>query len=175
MQEVDGGTRMAVTKFSRQADDPGAVFIYKEGLFARAYNEGAYGFIHQVLACKPMRRFVKSAGADRVVCGVPLTVLAQLPGFALATQLDALTWRWPLASPIDRAQYDAWREHLPLIMSGVSSAVAAASSTPMVNLAQRLMDRLLQFNVAASTPVAALNLVADLQRQWQLCSPDETK
>jgi hypothetical protein len=33
------------------------------------------------MACKPMRRFVKSAGADRVMCGVPLTVLAQLPGF----------------------------------------------------------------------------------------------
>ncbi len=61
----------------------GAVFLYKEGLFVRAYNEGAYGFIHHVLACKPMRRFVKSAEADRVLCGGPLTVLAKLPDFAL--------------------------------------------------------------------------------------------
>ena len=58
MQESSNGA--VLTKFSRQAADPGAVYLYKEGLFVRAYNEGAYGFIHQVLACKPMRRFVKS-------------------------------------------------------------------------------------------------------------------
>lgn len=165
MQAINDGK--VLTKFSRQAADLGAVFIYKEGLFARAYNEWAYGFIHHVLACKPMRRFVKSAGEDRVVCGVPLTVLAQLPGFAQATQLDALTWRWPLDSPVDRAQFDVWRDHLPLIMPGVSAAVAVVSALPRAVLAQRLIDQLTQFNVAASTPMAALNLVADLQQQWQ--------
>ncbi len=167
MQEMDDGK--VLTKFSRQADDLGAVYLYKEGLFARAYNEGAYGFIHQVMACKPMRRFVKSAGADRVVCGMPLTSLAKLPGFAQATQLDALTWRWPLSNPIDRPQYDAWREALPLLLPGASAAVAdvAAPAPPVANFAQRLIAQLMQFNVAASTPVAALNLVADLQRQWQ--------
>lgn len=155
---------MTVTKFSRQAADLAAVYLYKEGLFARAYNEGAYGFIHQVLACKPMRRFVKAAGEDRVVCGVPFTVLAKLPGFAQAGQLDALTWRWPLTTPVDRVQYDAWREALPLIPT---VAAAAAPVPPLADLAQRLIEQLIHFNVAASTPVAALNLVADLQQQWQ--------
>ena len=68
-----------VTKFSRQAADLAAVYLYKEGLFVRAYNEGAYGFIHELLECKPLRRFVKSAGTDRVVCGVPFTALAAMP------------------------------------------------------------------------------------------------
>ncbi len=158
-----------MTKFSRQAADLEAVYLYKEGLFVRAYNEGAYGFIHHVLVCKPMRRFVKSAGADRVVCGVPYSVVAGLPGFAQASQLDALTWRWPLAEPVGRAQYDAWREALPLMMPGVSAPTIdvgdAAQVTP--NLAQRLIDQLMQFNLANNSPLAALNLVADLQRQWQ--------
>lgn len=88
---------VVVTKFTRQAADLDAIYLYQEGLFVRAYNEGAYGFIHQVLACKPLRRFVKSAGSDRVVCGVPLTLLRTLPGFVQATQLDALTWPWPTA------------------------------------------------------------------------------
>jgi hypothetical protein len=169
MQAIDDGK--VLTKFARQAADLGAVFLYKEGLFVRAYNEGAYGFIHQVLACKPMRRFVKSAGEDRVVCGVPLTTLEKLPEFAVASQLDASTWRWPLVAPVDRVQYEAWCAGLPLEMQGA----VVAPTPPPVDLAQRLIDRLMQFNVAASTPVAALNLVADLQRQWQLCSPDETK
>ena len=42
--------------------DLGVAYLCKEGLFVRAYNEGAYAFIHQALACKAMRRFVKSAG-----------------------------------------------------------------------------------------------------------------
>lgn len=163
MHEFEQDAGVAVTKFSRQADDLGAVYLYKEGLFVRAYNEGAYGFVHHVMACKPMRRFVKAIAGDRVVCGVPLTVLEKLPGFGQSRQLDALTWRWPLASPVERAQYDAWRESLPLIMPGAS----AVDAPPVADLAQRLIDRLMQFNVAASTPVAALNLVADLQQQWQ--------
>ena len=154
-----------VTKFSRQAADLGAVFLYKEGLFVRAYNEGAYGFIHQILPCKPMRRFVKSAHTDRVVCGVPFTVLAALPAFGEATQVDALTWRWPLASPVDRGQYEAWREGLPLLTANAGDAVPPLPEGESHE--RRLIEQLMRFNVAASTPVAALNLVADLQRQWQ--------
>jgi hypothetical protein len=71
---------------------------------------------------------------------VPLAVLAKLPVFGQARQPDVLTWRWPLARPIDRAQYDAWREHLPLIMSGVSSAVAVVTTLPRADLARRLID-----------------------------------
>ena len=166
MQKNEQGEREMVSKFSRQAADLGAVFIYKEGLFARAYNEGAYGFIHHVMECKPLRRFVKSAGEDRVVCGVPLTVLAKLPGFGQASQLDALTWRWPLVTPVDLAQYEVWRESLPLMLIA-KAAKAVESTPPVVDLAQRLIEQLIRFNVAASTPVAALNLVADLQRQWR--------
>lgn len=169
MQEIEKGVGVDVTKFSRQAADLGAVYLYKEGLFARAYNEGAYGFIHQVMACKPMRRFVKAAGEDRVVCGVPLTTLKRLPAFEQASQIDALTWRWPLIVPVERVLYEAWRESLPLMMPNASSPTVDVDGAAQVlpKLAQRLMDRLMQFNVAASTPVAALNLVADLQRQWQ--------
>ena len=119
-----------------------------------------------MLACKPLRRFVKSAGADRVVCGVPLTVLEKLPGFGHVSQLDAQTWRWPLVTPVELAQYEVWRESLPLML--IAKAAKAAESTPPVaDLAQRLIEQLIRFNVAASTPVAALNLVADLQRQWR--------
>jgi hypothetical protein len=167
MQEWQEGDRVAVTKFNRQADDLGAVYLYKEGLFVRAYNEGAYAFISQVLVCKPVRRFIKYAGADRVVCGVPLAVATKLPGFAQASQVDKLTWRWPLTVPVERKLYDAWRESLPLVMPSISATAAEAAALPAEDLAQRLMDRLMQFNVAASTPVAALNLVADLQQQWQ--------
>lgn len=154
-----------MTKFSRQAADPGAVFLYKEGLFVRAYDQGSYGFIHQILACKPMRRFVKSAGAERVVCGVPFTVLSALPGFAQAEPLDALSWRWPLAKPVERAAYEAWRASLPLQMP--NDGAARPVPTKLLNPAQGLVEQLMQFNVAASTPMAALNLLADLQRQWQ--------
>lgn len=171
MQSANNGE--VVTKFSRQAADLGAVYLYQEGLFVRAYNEGAYAFIHQVLACKPLRRFVKSAGADRVVCGVPLTVLAQLAGFAQATPFEPLSWRWPLRLPVERALYEAWRDALPLsvprasaVLAGASASTAAVPAWAVADLAQRLMNQWLQFNVATSTPVAALNLVADLQRQW---------
>lgn len=136
MQAIGEGA--VLTKFSWQADDPGAVYLYKEGLFVRAYNEGAYGFIHHVMACKPMRRFVKSAGEDRVVCGVPLTVLAKLPGFGQSSQLDALTWRWPLVVPVERVPYEAWRESLPLIKPGVSAVVTAVSSPPGAGRSRRM-------------------------------------
>lgn len=159
------GEAAVLTKFTRQAADLGAVFLYKEGLFVRAYNEGAYGFVHQILACKPMRRFVKSAGEERVVCGVPFTVLSVLPAFAQAEQLDALSWRWPLAKLVEWVQYAAWRESLPLQMPNQGAARPAPTKQP--NPAQGLVDQLMQFNVATSTPMAALNLLADLQRQWR--------
>lgn len=157
-----------MTKFEQQAADLAGVYLYKEGLFVRAYNEGAFAFIQQVLACKPMRRFVKSAGEDRVVCGVPFSVFAGLPGFADASQRNALTWRWPLAAPVAPADYEVWRDSLPLQAANSPDNKAAAAPQPAAETpAQRLLAALLAFNVAASTPMAALNLVADLQRQWR--------
>ena len=169
MQELEPGSRQVLNKYARQAADLGAVYLYKEGLFVRAYNEGAYAFIHQVMACKPLRRFVKSIAGDRVVCGVPLTTLMTQPEVAQASQIDALIWRWPMSAPIEREMYEAWRETLPLILPNESAPKVdgggAAQTVP--DTAHRLIERLMLFNVAASTPMAAMNLVSDLQRQWQ--------
>jgi hypothetical protein len=151
-----GDESRVLTKFTRQAADLGSVYLYQAGLFVRAYNEGAYGFIHQVLACKPLRCFVKLAGTNRVVCGVPLTLLRTLPGFAQASQLDALTWRWPLAGAVDRVLYDAWRLALPLLPSRSTAALPVPADSGQAGyLAQALVDQLLQFNLANSSPVAA--------------------
>ena len=65
---------------------------------------------------------------------------------------------------MDLAKYDAWRESLPLLASEASPK-PTPSGSPLP--AQHVVDQLMQFNLAASTPMAALNLVADLQRQWQ--------
>ena len=157
-------------KCERQAADLGAVWLYQEGLFVLAYNEGAYGFIHQILGCKPMRRFVKSAGEDRVVCGVPFSVVAALPGFALAQAQGDLSWRWPLATTVDPTAYHAWREKLPIQAarkSDQSPALSVPASDSIPACAQNVLTQLLAFDVGSNTPLAALQLVANLQRQWQ--------
>jgi hypothetical protein len=84
---------------------------------------------------------------------------------------QTMSWRWPLAKPVERAQYEAWRASLPLMMPNVG--VATLAPTNPGNPAQGLVNQLMQFNVATSTPMAALNLLADLQRQWQKCTQEK--
>lgn len=43
-----------MTKFEQQAADLSGVYLYKEGLFVRVYNERAFAFIHHARNIKPV-------------------------------------------------------------------------------------------------------------------------
>jgi hypothetical protein len=69
---------------------------------------------------------------------------------------------------VDRGEYEAWREALPLVAVPLTPALSPLPGGEGGDTApeRRLIEQLMRFNVATSTPVAALNLVAELQRQW---------
>lgn len=90
-----------------QENDSG-ILLFREGIFARIYEEGAWRFIKQVRPLKVSVRRIKKLDRNVVYCGLPISALS-----ALGVDLDALDpekecWRLE-ARQMDAQAFLEWR------------------------------------------------------------------
>lgn len=111
-----------------EAANTGRIVLYREGIFWKAYERSAFAVCSQIRPFKPTRRSLKTLGGGELVSiGFPVrtedTVLAGLE--RLSVEPERLELR--AASPIDVAQFEAWKASVPL---APSRPVRAAEPAP---------------------------------------------
>ena len=112
-----------------EAENTDRIVLYREGLFWKAYERSAFAVCSQIRPFKPTKRSLKTLGGGELVSiGFPTrtedTVLAGLE--RLSAEPERLELR--AASPIDVAQFEAWKASVPL---APSRPVRAAASAPL--------------------------------------------
>lgn len=110
-----------------EAGNTGRIILYREGLFWKAYERSAFAVCSQIRPFKPTKRSLKTLGGGELVSiGFPTrtedTVLAGLE--RLSAEPERLELR--AASPIDVAQFEAWKASVPLAPSRPVHAAAQA-------------------------------------------------
>ncbi|PTU66955.1 hypothetical protein DB032_19515 [Chromobacterium sp. Panama] len=94
-------------RLALQQHDAGIV-LFREGMFARMYEVGAWRFVRQVRPLKISVRRIKKLGQDVVYCGLPI---ASLPAVGVALESYDETnacWRLP-GSEAGVVGFDEWR------------------------------------------------------------------
>ena len=122
-----------------EAGNTGRIILYREGLFWKAYERSAFAVCTQIRPFKPTKRSLKTLGGGELVSiGFPSrtedTVLAGLE--RLSVEPERLELR--AASPIDVAQFEAWKASVPLAPSrpapAPSCTVGASAVLPQSRL-----------------------------------------
>lgn len=133
--------------------------VFKHGLFARFFEQSLYRFTHTVKPLKPMLEKVKG-GEPVVYGGLPISSLEKLLGENTLRQAEVTDygWRWPYTAqeplPEDVPDFAVWR-------AAVLSEVIAPS-TPS-NGGRNILAEVAAFNLAAHTPMQAMNAIAEWQ------------
>lgn len=136
---------------------------FKHGLFARFFEQGLYRFSHTIKPLKPMLERVKG-GEPVLYGGLPISSFEKLleEGALQAVETTEYGWRWP---------YAGQKPLPPLMAEGVpdfalwrkeASSVVRDVETP-VNSGRDVLTEILSFNLAAHTPMQAMNAIADWQ------------
>lgn len=111
-----------------EAENTDRIVLYREGLFWKAYERSAFAVCSQIRPFKPTKRSLKTLGGGELISIGFLTrtedtVLAGLE--RLSVEPERLELR--AASPIDVAQFEAWKASVPL---APSRPVRAAEPAP---------------------------------------------
>ena len=137
---------------------------YKHGMFARFYEQGLYWFSHTIKPLKPMLERVKG-GEPVVYGGLPISSLEALIEQGALQQAEATEygWKWAYVGqkglPEDTPEFSIWRE---AALSTVSPPTAMEATEKLIGN-RDVLTEIVAFNLAAHTPMQAMNAIAGWQ------------
>ncbi|MBQ7571660.1 MAG: hypothetical protein IJT19_05405 [Bacteroidaceae bacterium] len=150
--------------------------LWPEGAFYKAYEHSAYLFVTRLRPYEIRRCYVDAARQDVVSTGFPQAVLSDLGVPSEVTDGGVVSIR--LKDGLDEQQYLAWRDALPL--AGRQTRKRAGTKPPAPAIAreeddrapvpalptaeQTVAERLRRLDLAATTPMRCMMLLAELQR-----------
>lgn len=132
---------------------------FKQGMFVRFMEQGLYWFSHTVRPLKPLLERAKG-GAPVIYGGLPVRSFEKLlmEGALKQAEITDYGWRWPYAAQEslleDLPDFAAWRA---TVLSEVN-----VPATPG-NGGRNILEEVAAFNLAAHTPMQAMNAIA----RWQ--------
>ena len=136
--------------------EPEAIYFFRQGLFAKLYEQSLWRFINRIKPLKPMIEKVKG-GAPIIYGGLPWPSLETLLNGGQLPEIRSLDygWLWPYQSQAGPEQeltaYEDWR-----------SGVIAEAKTPPP-LTRDVLAEIAAFNLGVHTPMEAMNAVLGWQ------------
>lgn len=139
--------------------EAGYVHVFRQGLFAKLYEQSLWRFVHQVKPLKPMPERVKG-GEPVIYGGLPLKSFEAL---AAENKLPGLEqteygWRWPAGDEEISPGYEEWR----------NAAIKAAEEVPATPGGGRdILKEIIDYDLAGSTPLKAMLAISDWREYLQ--------
>lgn len=92
------------------AAEPGYIHAFRQGLFAKLYEQSLWRFVHQVRPLKPLPERVKG-GQPVLYGGLPLKSFEALAAENKLPGLEQMEygWRWPTGDEKISPGYEEWR------------------------------------------------------------------
>ena len=132
---------------------------FKHGMFSRFFEQGLHWFTYTVKPLKPMQERVKG-GEPVLYGGLPISSFEKLlaDGVLLQVEVTDYGWKWPYSGqsplPKNAPEFAVWRGEALSAMPGVEKTG---------NSDRDVLSEIATFNLAAHTPIQAMNAIADWQ------------
>lgn len=150
------------------------IYLYREGLFWKAYEYSAYKFVHTVRAYNPQKKWMKGLARDIVSLGFPDKVLSEILQGKTTEQVDEKKWIIRGTEPAGEEEFESWKEGLPRHVAAVAAAqpVASPLSTPAGAASEMrrpneraVLLKLAAFQVESASPLQCMMFISELQKE----------
>lgn len=158
---------------TREKENNSCIFLYKEGIFWKAYEKSAYAFCVSYQNYKPTRKLIKSIGEEVVSIGFPVAVLTNRVPIDRIKIVSETACCIEHTTQINSKMYQIWKDaaelKVPLtnktikklnaVLDCKESAQSAHQST------ETLVEQIKTFPLEDRTPLECLRFVAELKGQ----------
>lgn len=139
------------------------IHFYREGVFYKAYERSAYAFVTQVKAFQVKKRFIKSVNREVVSIGFPTHSLHSYFGQEQIKE-SGNTAIISLHTPIERKDYEVWRESVALTVDVVSQPKQEAKVVPLSEAEQLVTMKIKTFPIETKTPLECMLFLSELKK-----------
>lgn len=157
-------------------ETPGSpdIYLYREGLFWKAYEYSAYKFVRTVRAYHPQKKWMKGLACDIVSLGFPDSVFAEIIQGKTAEQEDEKKWIIRGTEPAGEEAFERWKEGLPrhgATVTGMEPAGSGVTTQPAsVGEIHRpneraVLSKLATFQVESASPLQCMMFISELQKE----------
>lgn len=155
---------MEVSEIIGLSGEPNCIYIVKEALFCKVYEESAWRFHAFIRPFKPVKKFVKKYRKDIVTIGFPKSNLESIlktaseNGCKIAGESDATISLITDKEP--DCPFDEWKEQLCAFES-----LKAIVEEPLIQMAEKrdIEWEIAHFPVANHTPMQCMEFIIHLQ------------
>ncbi len=142
------------------------VYLYKEGVFLKAYQHSAYLFLkHCKVDYEVKCRYVKSVAADVYSIGFPLTAISKHFSETEIEHTDGDNSLRIKVENMTAAEYEQWKDKFVPNEKKKEKDEAANEIALTDDSAAEIIARLKSFNMLMSTPMDCMLLIAELQKK----------
>lgn len=142
------------------------VYLYREGLFWKAYEYSAYTFVRSFRPYRAQKKWIKGIKQEVVSIGFPDSKLAEIIDGHEKEEISEKMIGIKGTPLVDEAAFQEWKSGMPSQdnpQSAPAGPAGEASAKAPVDK-DGLLARLTAFRVECSTPVQCMIFITELQK-----------
>lgn len=143
----------------KERQNPGKIYLYKEGIFYRAYNRSAYLWVRHICEYEVKTRFVKTVGGNVFYIGFPVTALETRLNGRYYNQCD--DYVEVDAAGVDEVDYDNWTKTHMAVTERVEMPEPPAGQSGV----EAIVEEIRNFPLESSTPIECVVFLSRLKKQ----------
>jgi hypothetical protein len=149
-------------KIAQELNNENSIYLLKEGIFWRAYNQSAMRFVNNLKPLKIIRKYIKKVKQDIFYCGFPESSLADIRERAVEKgfQITETGGKKIVISGVSAEEdYKNWMENQkPLSPLGIGESVKKENDF------DNIIQQIQQYPLENATPLETMMFVQKLKQ-----------
>lgn len=145
----------------READNTSLIYLYKEGLFWKAFEKSAYLFVNSIASYKAKSKYVKAVKQDIIYIGLPPVSLERTKEkYTVIRSDDKEITIKPNINNCNNQTFEDWKT--TLLTVGDQNPIPITNSQMSDTY---IANKVRMFNLESKTPMQCLLFLADLKKE----------
>lgn len=160
-----------IDNLSHESENTDCIYLYREGVFYKAYERSAYLFVKHIKPFMVKKRLVKSVKREVVSIGFPTNSLySYFPKEQVREFENGATVE--LDKKIDLAEFEQWRENIRLIEDTPQNPCrqmqkAFVAEEPIPAAEKNIVMQIKMFPIEAKTPLDCMMFLSNIKKQLE--------
>lgn len=152
-------------RIEKERSNTDKIYLYKEGIFYRAYERSAYLWINHICNYEIKCRNIKAVGKVIVYLGFPMSVLEnKVKDYNYKFESDYVEIDLGNAEVFDDDIYDEWHKQIEFKNEKITNCIEVKEFK-----AETIIDEIIKYPIETSSPLDCMMFLSQLKKR---CSTD---
>ncbi len=147
-------------RVEREQSNIDKIYLYREGIFYRAYERSAYLWINHICKYEIKKRYVKTVGKVIVYLGFPMSVLeSKLVNHSYKEESEYVVIELDESAKVNDESYITWHNQMEL---SIKTPISVDKKDPQKGT---IIDEIVKYPIETSSPIECMMFLLQLKKR----------